>query len=220
MKKIIFIISILFLLSGCTSSYNLEIKNDEFIESIDVKILNEEIPSSEVISEIEVDDQITPFLENKYPAFFSDKEKYYDKTVNYNENDIDVNLSYKYTAEEFKNANSLNTCFNNLVFDDVESYYIHAYGEFYCLYSEEMYINIKTDNKVLMSNAHKIEGNVYSWKIDASNKNDIDIEFEVSKGFPLKSVIKYGSIVLVGVIIILVIYLSLRHINKKNNSLD
>ena len=220
MKKILFIIPLILFISGCSSTYNLEIGNDSFKENINIKFDKAEIPTESTYGEIEIDDQITPFLEEKHSAFFSKKNKYYDKKVVYYDDHIDVNLSYNYKSNEFKDANSLNSCFENFIFDDQENYYIHVYGEFYCLYSDEININIKTDNKVIRSNAISVDGNIYTWKINNDNKQEIDIEIEVSKGFPWKTIIKYIIIVVLSFIVLFAAYSYIYNKNKKNNLID
>ena len=220
MKKILFIIPIILFISGCSSTYNLEIGNDSFKENINIKFNKTEIPSESLYDEIEKDDQITPFLEEEHSAFFSKKDKYYDKKVIYYDDYIDVNLSYDYKATEFKDANSLNSCFENIIYYDTDSYYIYVYGEFYWLYTDEISINIKTDNNVIRSNATSVEGNIYTWRINNENKEDVDIELEVSKGFPLKKIVKYTIIVGLGLVFIFVVIYYIYNKNKKNNSID
>lgn len=220
MKKILFIIPLILFISGCSSTYNLEIGNNSFKENIEIKFDKTEIPNESLYEDIETDDQITPFLEEDHHAFFSKKDKYYNKKVIYYDNYIDVNLSYDYSSSEFKDANSLNSCFENFIFDDEENYYIHVYGNFYCLYTDEFSINIKTNNKVLRSNATSVEGNIYTWKINNDNKHDVDIELEISKGFPWKIIIKYT--IIIGLIIV-VVFGAIYYIynkNKRTNSID
>lgn len=219
MKKIIFLILIL-LVSGCTSNYNLEISNDSFKENINIKIDKDLIPTESTQENIELDDPITPFLEGKQSALFSNEKVYYKKKVTYYDDYVDVTMKYNYTSNKFKDSNSLNLCFDDFVFEDDDTYYIHAYGTFYCLYTEDININIKTNNKVIKSNADSINGNVHTWIINSSNYNNVNIEFEVDKGFPWKKVLIYGStiIVVVGGISYSIYYIYNK--NKKNNSIN
>ena len=180
MKKIILILFVL-LVTGCTTNYNLEISENSFKESIDIKINKNEILTEPDPEGIEVDDPITPFLSSKDPVFFTNSNIYYNKIVQDLGEYYIVNMNYEYNPADFKNSNSLNMCFDNFKFNDEKNYYIHAYGTFYCLYSDNMTINIKTNNKVLKNNADSVDGNVYTWKIDNNNKNNVDIEFEVTK---------------------------------------
>lgn len=221
MKKIIFLLLFILFACGCEANYNLEISNNSFKENVDIIINKNEIPSQSTHEEIESDDQITPFLENKYSAFFSNDKSYYEKKVTYFDDYIDVKMNYDYKENEFGDSTSLNRCFENFIFDHTDnSYYIHAYGEFYCLYTDVLNINVKTDNKVIKSNSTNIDGNTYTWVVDESNINDIDIEFEVSKGFPWKSLMKYSAITILLLVIVVAIIYYIKNLNKKNNEVN
>lgn len=220
MKKILVITLLILFISGCSTTYNLEIGNDSFKENINIKIDKTEIPDESLYEEVESDDQITPFLEGEQPAFFKKRGKNYNKKVIYYDDYIDVNLSYNYTSKEFYDANSMNSCFEKFEFDDEENYYIHVYGEFYCLYADEIQINIKTNNKVIRSNSNSVDGNVYTWIINNYNKDDVNIELEVAKGFPWKSIIKYVIIIGLALTVFLGVSYYFVKRNKKNNSID
>lgn len=201
MKKIL-ILLLLILLCGCTSSYNLEISNDSFKESINMYIDKSIIPTT-TQDGIELDDQVTPFLKNKYSAFFSNESAFYNKKVNELDDAYEVNMDYKYDEKNFKDANSLNSCFSNFIYESNKNYYIHAYGEFLCLYSDEFKISIKTKNKVIRHNADSVNGNVYTWNINQDNVLNTDIEFRVEKGMSKATFIYYvaGTIFLGALII-------------------
>ena len=81
-------------------------------------------------------------------------------------------------------------------------------------------INIRTNNKVINSNAESINGNVHTWEINSLNSNNVNIEFEVSKGFPWKNVILYASIVIGVVLLISCFIYFIYNKNKKNNSIN
>ena len=217
MKKIIFEFLCL-LVCGCTANYNLEITEENFKETIDIKISKSLIPEKSEYPEIETDDQITPFLEGQTSALFSDSSVYYNKQVQDFSTYYDVKLNYKYLPGEFRDSNSLNLCFDNYVFEDEENYYIHATGTFYCLYSDELNISITTKNEVISINADKVKGNTYIWNVNGRNKNNVDIEFEVSKKISYMKYIKYGLLI---ILVIGSIYLINKLIinNKKNNEI-
>ena len=138
MKKIILLFIILFA-SGCTAEYNLEIKNNSFDEKINIIIDKDEIPNNPYPEEIETDNQIESLLENEYSALFSNDKAYYKKDVVETTNYINVDLNYNYTANEFKDSNSLNLCFDKFEFyNGDDSYYINASGVFYCLWSKNL----------------------------------------------------------------------------------
>lgn len=214
MKKVILIISLLFI-SGCTTSYNLEISNDSFKENITVYINKSEIPTK-IYDDIELDDQITPFIENDYPAISSDSKSYYKKVVTDAGDYYKVLMDYKYSEKEFGQSNSLKNCFENYEFGYDKKYYIHVYGNFYCLYSDEIKINIKTNNKVLKNNADTVNGNVYTWNINKQNEKDVDIEFEVEKGFSYLTLLY----IIIGVLVILIPVIVYKFLQSKKRKVN
>ncbi len=217
MKKLIILLLLTFLLAGCTSKYNLEISNNSFKEDINAVIKKDEIPKDSKYSDIELDDQITPFLKNEYPALFSKPDALYKKKVTYFDDYINVDMNYKYTAEEFENSNSLRLCFEDYEYLYDDTYYIHASGTFYCLYTDEMDINIKTHNKVIDHNADSVNGNVYTWHINGSNVNDVNILFEVKKGIELQKIVSYLIIGIILAVLVAVSCILLRKNSKKVN---
>lgn len=220
MKKTL-IICICIFLCGCTSKYTLEISDDSFKENIDVVIDKNLLPSIPEISEngIELDDRLTPFLKDDTKVFTNNDKKNYKKKVTYLDNIIKVKMSYKYNKKEFLNSNSLNLCFDDAVFTYEDKYYIQAKGTFYCLYIDEIEINIKTNNKVFEHNADKVDGNIYTWIINKKNYNDVDIEISIDKGISIKQVLSY---IIFGVLIVtigLVLFYNLYKKNKQENSI-
>ncbi len=218
MKKI-FIIFIILFLCGCSATYNLEISNDRFKENVSVFFNNENTEVSN-LEDIESDDKITPFINNNYSALSNKMDNYKKKVTNVN-NYINVVLDYEYNENNFENSNLLNSCFENFSFVNKKTYLIKVSGMFYCLYDDqnEITINIKTNNKVLQSNETSKTNNVYTWKINSSNVNNVDIIFEVQKGFPMRKVLMYGGIVCLGALIILLLLMFVLKKRKKNNEI-
>ena len=214
MKKILVIIC-LFFLSGCTSNYNLEISNNSFKENLTVYINKSEIPVK-IYDDIELDDQITPFMNNKYLAIPSKEDSYYHKVVTDEGDYYKVLMNYDYTEKEFGVSTSLKNCFENYEFGYDKKYYIHGYGNFYCLYSENLTISIKTNNKVLKNNADTVNGNVYTWNINKENEKNVDIEFEVEKGFPYRKIIHIAVIVFAIVVVLFALISILKKAKKVN----
>lgn len=207
MKKV-FLVLLLLLLCGCTSNYNLKISNNKFEEKINIVIPDYDYSYEEVIDPesgvaVEDDNQLKAFLEEETPALFSKKANY-KKKVNYSGNSVDVNMSYTYTEKNFSDSNSLKLCFDNAYFKNDKTYYIHASGNFYCLYTDSMDIVITTKNKVVSNNADKVEGNNYIWTITEENKDNVNIEFEVEKGFSRFNIIYvvFFAIVIFGIIFV------------------
>ena len=218
--KIIFVISLLILLTGCTSEYTLEISNNKFEEQISTVIPKNAIPelTQEVLDgQVDLDDQITPFLEEKTHSLITN-DKFYDKKVINKDDFVIVELGYLYDENEFKKANSINTCFEYPELDFSEKYYINLQGAFYCLYGDTVDIKIKTNNNVVHNNADEVLGNTYIWRINEENSNYVDIQIEIEKGTPSNFIVGI-TLISVFVIAILIIIFKFYKKNKESNSI-
>lgn len=217
MKKIYLLILIL-LICGCSANYNLEIKEDSFYEKIDVIINKSDIPdSNQTIDGIELSDQITPFLQSQNSVFFTNPSIKYNKKIEEISDYYSVIMDYEYKPSEFKDSNTLNMCFSDFEFNEEDNYYIHAYGTFYCLYTDNIDINIKTNNKVLKNNADSVKGNVYTWNINTKNNNSVDIEFEITKTVSHTNIIIY--VVLFIIVVVAVVVAANLYIKKKKKDI-
>lgn len=169
MKKIIILLLTILLLSGCSVEYNLEINELGIKENIDIGKFD--------ASKIDDFEYLTPYailndLEQKFYLFE------YSNQV--------LNLSYDFDFLDFNMSESFNQCYDvsNFSYDD-NYFYILTSGEFKCLSylgytSDEVKINIKSDYKVVSSNADYFEDNIYTWVVNKNNKNNkpIDIVFD------------------------------------------
>ncbi|HBY20844.1 MAG: hypothetical protein A2Y24_06475 [Clostridiales bacterium GWE2_32_10] len=78
----------------------------------------------------------------------------------------------------------------------------------------EININVKTPFKVLENNATKVEGDVYTWKIDLTAKNEIKFVADTSDKMLIVLIILGVAVLMV---IILFITVAIKNINKKRN---
>lgn len=174
LKKIILIVSLLFL-SGCTINYNLDIQDGKIVETISGDVLKEEI------SQKEEDTGMNPYYvrlnTDQYPLL--DSADVYTKETK--EEDGKITYKYQYIYKNnYDKSRILNTCFNDVVFDETEDYYyIGVKGPFICKYSDKVYINVTSKYVILQNNADKVENNTLSWVID--NENDSDMYMVISK---------------------------------------
>ena len=178
-RKYIIPLFVIFLITGCSSSYNLKISDDSFEEEIYANFDNVVIyPASDGI---ESDDQVTPFITSDHYPIYGNNDIIYEKFVNNDDNS--VILKYKYDPKDFEKANSLRLCFENVKYEITDDYYFFDLsGSFYCLSSDELNINIITNNKVLDNNADFTKGNTYSWTINKDNVDDVHINIKIRKG--------------------------------------
>ena len=199
-KKFIFLSILLLSLTGCKTTYNLEFSNNNIKEDITTTILSSDIPKKDANAISEVDDRVTPFIENdQYPIFNDTKIKYKKKVKKENDTTI-VNLKYTYSHDEFRNSNTFKKCFRHAeLVDNYKDYELTFSGDFYCLYGEEVEINIKTNNKVLSNNADKVSGNTYTWVINKGNLEHANIKMKISKKSNITS---YTLYVIIGIVVV------------------
>ena len=215
MKKIIILIVLTFLISGCSSEYNLKITSDKIEENIDIVIDKSLIGSDagnpdDPANPTEEDDQITPFLgETQYP-FSDNSSKVYDKKVTEDEDNYYVHLNYDFLPSEYGNSKAISSCFENHEYTENKDFYeIKLSGNFYCLYADSLVIRLETPNIVEENNASQIEGTTYIWKIDQSNVRNTDISIKILKKTAWQQNLIYGivgALILVCVIVALVVF--------------
>lgn len=170
----------LFLLSGCSSKYQLEISNDKITETIDATILKSDIPPSN--KNATASNDVTPFIENPQYPFASSTIETYDKTVTETDDSYLINLNYDYTPDNYEYSKAMQLCFKKSTYlNEKNYYYIHLEGTFFCLYGNKTSIQIKTDNHVMSHNADKVNGNIYIWNINTDNINDTSIDIKIDK---------------------------------------
>lgn len=217
-KKLVFLGILLLSLTGCTTQYNLEFSNGSIKEEIITTILPSDIPTKKSSDISEVDDRVTPFIENdQYPLVNNTKVKY-KKKVKKSGNDTIVSLSYNYNHDEFRNSSTFRSCFRNYVFDEqYKGYTLNFSGDFYCLYGNEVVINIKTNNKVLSHNADKVSGNTYSWVINRENLGKVKINMEISKKTKITSSIIYVIVGIIAVVLCVFGFIVLKKIKNKDS---
>lgn len=194
-KKILFIIGFIFLLTGCSTEYNLNISNDGIKEHTVVTIPDSAIPKKDVNGQ--VDDRVTPFIENEQYPFFGSYENKYKKKVTKKNGNTKVTLDYKFTHENFKESQVYKGCFSGSEYDvNKNGYSLHLYGNFYCLHGDKVTVKIKTNNRVLSHNADKVSGNTYIWTIDKDNMLDTNIKIELSKELWITRYIGYAIVII------------------------
>lgn len=227
-KKILFMLLLLFLTSGCDVTYNLSFYDNNFNENISFYINN----TKDNIETIEI-------LKN------TEQQVYYvDEDIgklNYKKNYIEENNKIKFSYNfdyglDFSFSRPLKECFNTYSFIDEKNYYIIQTGdEFNCFVYDYMFIdNIKiifeTDKKVLEHNADLIDGNKYIWNFNSKDSLNKNITLKIDKNVKNNSFnnilnnLKNGSWFLVimlgifGILILFIIFIIYR-INKKNNKI-
>ena len=216
MKRLIGLVCMLFILTGCSVNYNLNIDSNSITESISGNVLKSEYEVSD--SDTSLND-IYYFLNNDLNALF-DTESVYLRTLEDKGNKINYNFSYTYN-NNYDRSNIINSCFeNHLVEEDDDYLYIRLSGKFYCMYADKIDISVTSSSAVIESNAKSVKGNTYKWVIkDSDNVNifmNISKNLSYSSGKEVKSISTFQIIGLV----ILVMLCGIAYLMYKRNKND
>lgn len=215
MKKIIVVLISLLLLTGCTIDYNLVIDKDSIKETITGTAYKEEYEVREEDSGLNlfytyINDDINPLISG---------DGLYTKDIN----EIDNGIIYKYDfiyKNNYDKSKIINSCFENSNVKETDTYYsIELSGEFYCLYSDKININVISNYVVLENNAKEVNGNKYSWVIDDSSNVNIFLNISKEIKYEEPSKTKFiSTFQLVGLIIFVVLTGITYFLYRKKNS--
>ncbi|MDD3187146.1 MAG: hypothetical protein PHD02_01580 [Bacilli bacterium] len=227
LSKFLVLLLFLFLLSGCTINYQLEI-NDDLTVTETFKILND----------------------SSYFAILGDVQDVYKTSVD--KGMFDKGYKYSYYDENYLYGVDTTRTFNSLssfvensptykeLYDDISIVkndnivIINSVGELNVdriVYSNDVtdsYISIKLPFVVTYNNADRIDSknNIYYWDInaDVSNDKSIQLSFDKSKKkFNLNnflSGIDYTFVLIIAIIIIgILVYNDVKIKNKNNNNI-
>lgn len=216
-RRLLILIVFIITLTGCSSEYNLEFSNNKIKENVVVTILDSDIPKQVENPVAEIDDRVTPFIEGDQYPFFDNEEIVYDKKVDKVGDVTTVTLDYEYSHDEFKESNVYQSCFENALFDINRNNYLLSFsGSFYCLYGDEITINIKTNNKVNDHNADKVSGNVYTWIINQDNVQETSIQMNISDQSKTVQTVLYVVIGIVFVLLVICGYIAYKKIKNRD----
>ena len=182
MKKVLLIISSIVLLSGCTISYNLDINTSNLSETITTNITQSDYSNYLDSKEDKPNTELYTLLsKNDIWAFNNNKNDIHQKSITKGNFGYDVTYKYTYYYSNFVNSYIINNCFDRYdIYNKDDYYYIKLSGKFNCYYGDTN-INITTKNLVYNNNANSINEDTYSWIINDSNKDDVNITFQLSK---------------------------------------
>lgn len=177
-KKIFLIIGMIFLLTGCTASYELTYEDGNFSEHIVIKELNTNDDYLS-ITDVETNPNLVKIDDNNSYKYELSKDGEFDVlTLDFDYEDISLEKSLIYQE-----------CFEYKMFEEKDDYYlIRLEGKTTCEYLTNVDVVFKTDKVVINSNAEEIdeEKGIYKW-------NDFtggEISLQVSK---VDTISKTGS---------------------------
>lgn len=215
MKRKLWLVCILVLLSGCTVNYNVEFDGNTVKENINGTVSNLELFDDENRTDV------NPYYYRLYfeqPSLIDDDNALYEKEIKDLNDEKEFNFSYTY-FDNYAKSKIINYCFSEKIIEEDDSYFhVKLSGDFLCLYSESVTINVTSAYKVFEHNADKVKGNTYTWVIDS--KENADIEFGVSKTVKRNErSINYFKLVAFIILIVLSLVTYLLYKKKESNKI-
>jgi len=178
MKKILLIVVLLFLTTGCKVHYEVELKDGIVTESSYITIDNNNLISGSVYDAV---DQIIM----KYDPIHDWLVTYETEEI-FGKDDSTLRVTGMYKMEDYGNSMPLNLCYDNYNVSLNDNYYeISTPKGAVCFDNyeeiEEIKISFKTNHKVYSHNADKVKNGVYTWNITEDNKESKSIYLKTSK---------------------------------------
>ena len=204
MKKLIILLVMIFLLTGCEASYDLQISDYSIDEKITINVPSSLDSNSKSIIMDYIESEAYPFLGDRKDDIF------YDIFLEDTNNGYKYTLNYKYKNNEIKKSKIINECFSNAYINETDEYYMFSLtGKFQCMNkNKKVLINVNTSNTMHDHNADKNEIlNRYTWEITEENKDNVDIKFVVIKDDYQNTPVKKASNFFINIIFTLVIAL-------------
>lgn len=184
MKKIIMLLTLVVLLTGCSANVNLTITSSNIEEEVIVNAYSDASTTKQ---------QVYSKFKKYIPVFvsspMSDTEpdvkqtgiEYYSRKVHDLGSGYSFVYDYKYNFNDYKNARTVALGFDSKTIqrDPVEKTIMISTDSsglnFFDQYSslESVTVNIKTNYKVKENNADVINGNVYTWVLRKGTKKSI-----------------------------------------------
>ncbi len=240
MKRLIGLISILFLLSGCSAVYNVEI-NDKFIkDELSINSANkEELNSGNPSYKTLIDNNYKNFelAVNKdtpgYPEIHTKLKgyEYYNKKLINTIDNYGLVFTYKHELSNyakspllgFYNFASIKNVSNKIIIDSGDAKGCYVFNNYALL--TDLTLNISSIYEVTNHNADEVNNNTYTWHITKDNYQSKTIHLEVDKNKKLSDIIKkekfqkmvdiiYISLGIITTIFIIIIVIKIR---KSNN---
>lgn len=214
-SKILLICLPIFLLCGCTTKYDLTINSDyTMTEKISGNVSLKELDNSDrtdLNTYLYALELATPLIE---------EQGEYQKEITENKDSKDFVYTYTF-KNNYSKSTVLNKCFENIEYSETdETYKFHFYGNFYCLLSDKIEVNLISKYWVMTNNADKIDKNTYTWIIK-QDKN-VDIEATINKNIEAPITNNESSIFtpyrIITFIVFIILVLALFIIYRKRNS--
>lgn len=213
MKKILLLFLLTILLTGCSATYDIEFTEDKIKDEIRVFTDTETVNNA---TQATIDSFSNKILEWERGHDHYTKEVYTtDKITGYL-------YKYDFNYDEYDAMSQIRKCYENFNFTyNDKEIILTTSNKFLCkdYYQDvnNLTINIKTDKKVISSNADSTKNNILTWNINKSNYQNKPLNLRINlqetyekskdKNIDLKQIL-----IIILFILLIIIYI----INKKD----
>lgn len=198
MKKKLILLIVLLLTTGCSANYDIEIYNNEVKEKLEYINTDPSSWDSKVQYGFTYRQLVEASKDYPYPVFDStvvdendiikiEGVEYYDNTLISDTNKLGQKLEYKkFTLDNFSDSSIVKKCyqyFNIIEKDDEIIFSTSLENKCFNEYSnlDIITVNLKTNHKVVSSNADIVNGYHYTWNISKEEKDDAAILITIKK---------------------------------------
>lgn len=198
MKKKLLLLILLFLVTGCSATYDVEIYNNTVKEDMEFIEDNSSKWDSEAQYGLTYRELLTDSVSYPYPAFNDamvdendrikiDGVEYYDNKLISESNKLGQKLSYhKFTLNDFEESSIIKKCYQYFTIMTQDDNIIlstsldnKCFDEYPNL--DFITVNLKTNHKVVSSNADIVDGYHYTWNLSRETKDDSAILITLKK---------------------------------------
>lgn len=199
MKKIIYLILMLFLITGCDATYNLTLENNSFTENLEItnndkKTWNINNPSNKDIRNQTLNSALATDYREEIPEVNTKIEgiKYYDIKNIDTENTLGISYKGDFTLYDYQYSTIVNTNVKSFNYQNNKSGIIINIKkpiDAFNLYPElnNLTIKFKTNHQVIKNTADDIVDDVYYFYLNKNNYQDKKIIIELSNDYKTTS---------------------------------
>lgn len=211
LKKLLLLLPILILLTGCGSSYEIEFtQKDTIKDTISIYEDNEKV---EKYTQKEEDKVFNNILE------FERGYEHYKRELYSTEKITGYKYTYEFTYDEYDAMSQLRKCFEDMTLTvNKNTIELQTKGEFLCAsyYPQMPYVDItiKSDYKVKESNADTNKNNVLTWRINKQNYKNSNIHVVLNKNLIIEDDEEEKELPIKNIIIILLFIVAIIFIIK------
>ena len=187
MKKLIVLLT-LFITTGCTVNYNLDIEDE---------ILKETTTFTQEENSFYTKEYMNALYKEEYPIYYDEEflyyspedkiegNTYYEKSIKENSHSYIATYKATYDFDDFKKAQLLNNAYEdfNIGYDNKDGYYYIIASNFKLFkknkYLTNVTINIDLKDYIAIeSNSNSKNGTKYTWNLNKNSSNSIFLKYK------------------------------------------